>query len=491
MVTKTVKAAPAGTAPTTQHYQNILGHHPDDKAELTTGNPGRASGTGDNPPLRYVFNGQGHESFEDMQAASREYFDAIPADKRPAAIAEYWRVRYTDGEGYQYQGLTYPTLEEVVQAQQRHAKEQRAHVRRQHAEFWESHGGQPKPVTRDYSLRRLLMESWRNDRWRPFGAFVDLAWSETFNGWPQPDQGVLYSWRILRPRVLRELAALGLVGSVRLTNGEVEPLSEHDGRVAGHVVIAAVGQVSEPTGVPESAYERALAARFGLAPHSGLDTGLRAFCGQLTAPDDDHRLDHSRTWVDRWGDPVLTAELYGLEHRPEYAGELRELFGQLPIVVRAEGVEWGDVLHEVLIIEHDPEKPPLDSDLDSGEAGWKAQHAEAMERYMEAERRRHIAALEKSRPKPPPGHRPLTNTRSLKGTFRTVVAATPLDQPSRLDWAAGVVMQHVIYGELTMKTALEMLGDVAALTSIDPEKAEQTITHRANMARIQAGRVDL
>lgn len=364
---ETTASHASGTMAPTTPIQYVTGHHTNDKGQSTRIPAALASGTLDNAGMSV----------------------------EQAKTAAHWAVTPVE-LGYEFQGAIYLTLEALRWEQHRLERVADKLGQEHVAEFWESHGGQPKPVTRDYSLRRTLLESWRNDRWRPFGSFVGLAWSDLSGDHPQPE-GMLYTWRILRPRVLRELAALGLVGSVRLTNGEIEPLAEHDGRVAGHVVIAAIGQVSETTGVPETAYERHLGELYGLTPHSGMDTGLRAFCGQSTAPDDDphglsaapddHVLDHSRTWLDRYGYPVLTAELYGFGDRPEYVDELKALFGQLPLSVKAAGVLWDDVLHEVLVIRHDPEKPPLSSE-------WKVADAEFAKLYGEAAG---VAALENVR----------------------------------------------------------------------------------------------
>lgn len=163
-------------------------------------------------------------------------------------------------------------------------------------------------------------------------------------------------------RVLDTLTPLGLTASVWSLDGP-SALAEHDPETAGHVLVHALGLPAEwpvrdtGRGAHERTHERRMFEQHELLPVPGLGADLRGFCGQA---DTDGRgrprwLDHARTWVDRWGDPVLTAEPYA------DALDVRALVddvASLPIEVRREAGVRNDAT-VLLVIRLDPEGEPL------------------------------------------------------------------------------------------------------------------------------------
>lgn len=247
-------------------------------------------------------------------------------------------------------------------------------------------------------LRRYLIRAAVTGEWVVWAEFLDAA-RLALDLAPIGDSTA--TWRKVRPEVTAALEACGLVATVERTDGPV-PVAEHYADLAGLVRVA-LGGVSPVVprvgrGAAEEAYRRRMADGYGLTPCDGLPTSLRGFSGQystahryepasvtawspvrgdyetfthkpdgsatagsvtpILAPVRVGWLDHVRTWLDRYGDPVLTAEPY--DH-----------FDPLTVVRDVEGLPlhldgphpgvWNDRT-ALLIWRWDPDAAPLPAD---------------------------------------------------------------------------------------------------------------------------------
>jgi hypothetical protein len=184
----------------------------------------------------------------------------------------------------------------------------------------------------------------------------------------------LQAWRQSREAVLSELGSLGLTGTVIRTDRS-DSLESHEADLAGLVQLHLPWQDTLPDRcAPRTDYERRVYETHGLTPCDGIPKGLRAFCGQIEPdprrkmpidivigplgrpelPERDSEgapilavklswMDHTRTWLDAEGLPVLTTEPYQLDP----LAVVREL-GELPLSTEVHPGLWND--HTTLLI---------------------------------------------------------------------------------------------------------------------------------------------
>lgn len=215
------------------------------------------------------------------------------------------------------------------------------------------------------AVDRLLTDAAARGTWWLFAEFVDqvtreLAGDGRSVSWTDDSRAL---WRPVRRQIIKRMRVLGLQGTVIRTDGR-EKLEEHDGALAGHVVLHPVGE--EP-GVPVervnpfvAAWQSRMYLAHQLTPLPGMEKSLRGFCGQH-APDERRGglLDHVGTWLDADGQPTLTFEPYGIDYRTTELTALVKRLSALPVTVDGPlpGV-WAETA-SLFIVKGDPHEEVL------------------------------------------------------------------------------------------------------------------------------------
>lgn len=170
------------------------------------------------------------------------------------------------------------------------------------------------------------------------------------------------AWRACRELVLNELSALGLTATIERTDESVA-IASHEADVAGLVRFHIPGD-SEAKAPPEFTggirrdYIARMATAHGFVPHGGLPRSIRGFCGQFEQGHSKPAwMDHTMTWIDPHGNPVLTAEPYAFDPL-----EVAKDVSVLPLLLEGpySGV-WNDST-TLLVMRWDPDSPTLPSE---------------------------------------------------------------------------------------------------------------------------------